>query len=295
MRIVLAVFFLSGLVGCSSLLYFPSTDAFTDPAQFNYKPEQIDFLSEDGMKLHGWYFKSLVRPAKATLLFFHGNAQNITTHFYSLYWILEKGYDYFIFDYRGYGQSDGVPTPEGTLKDGRAALKWLNQHKDSGSKLVIFAQSLGSAVALRVACEAKSLSATSADLPSSSALDSAHYDAVIVDSGFVSYRRAAQKVLSHSWLTWPFQWLAHLVLSDEFAPGECVNKISPHPLLVIHGDHDQTIDFSLGQKLFELSSDPKDFWRVEGGRHTDFVYREKFRYRQLLLNWLDQTLGMSSD
>lgn len=272
----LLVFFC--LSGCSSMLYYPSPHAYTDPAQFRHKPELIDFKSDDGLRLHGWYFKSPVRPAKATILFFHGNAQNLSTHFFSLYWLLEHGYDYFIFDYRGFGNSEGKPSPEGTLKDGKAALKWVNENKDPSSKTVIFAQSLGSAVALRVACDATEENG------------SVGFESVIVDSGFVSYRRVAQKALSRSWILWPFQWLAHVVLSDEYAPKDCVSKISPRPLLVVHGDSDQTVDFSHGEKLFNLSREPKEFWKIEGGRHTDFVFRENFRYRPLFLDWVERSL-----
>lgn len=283
-HVLVLSFFLMALAGCSSFLYYPAKESYTDPTQFRHKPEIVDFRTEDGLLLHGWYFKSTVRPAKGTLLFFHGNAQNITTHFFALYWLLDEGYDYFIFDYRGYGDSEGKPSPEGTLADGRAALKWINAHKDPHTHLVIFAQSLGSAVALRVACDAR------AEHPNAAEFD---FTAVAIDSGFVSYRRAAQGVLSRSWLTWPLQWMAYLVLSDEFAPKDCVSHISPRPILVVHGDADQTIEFRLGEKLFALSDDPKEFWRIEGGHHTDFLFRESFHYRQAFLEWLASGLDSS--
>jgi fermentation-respiration switch protein FrsA (DUF1100 family) len=257
--------------GCSSLLYYPAKEPFTDPTRFQHKPENIYFKTEDGLTLHGWYFKSDKRPAKATLLLFHGNGQNLTTHFYSAYWALERGFDYMIFDYRGYGESEGKPLPQGTVKDGKAALQWISSHKDPASKLVIFGQSLGGAVALRVACEAAK---------------PAPFDEVVVDSTFVSYRKAAQKIMSHSWPLWPFQWFGWLVMNDTYAPKNCMAEISPRPLLVVHGTSDPVVDFSLGEKVYQLASAPKEFWIVEGGRHIDFLFRNNMRYQAKLADWI---------
>ena len=257
--------------GCSSLLYYPSKDPFTDPVRFRHHPTDVEFTTSDGVHLHGWYFKSPTRPAKATVLYFHGNAQNLTTHFYGMYWALDQGVDYFIFDYRGFGLSDGSPSPEGTVKDGHAALDWINQHKDPVTKLILFGQSLGGAVALRVACESNA---------------STDYDKIIIDSGFMSYRKVAQKVLASHWVTWPIQWLGWLVMSDAVAPEDCMSRISPHPLLVVHGLDDQTVPFAMGEQIYTAALPPKEFWQIEGGRHTDFLFRENLRFQKMLLDWI---------
>lgn len=269
--ILFAVAFLTSLSGCSSLLYYPTKERLSDPARFRHKPQDVFFQTEDGLKLHGWYFKTPKRPAKATVLFFHGNAQNLTSHFLALYWMLDQGFDYFIFDYRGYGESEGEPSPEGTIKDGKAAVAWIAQNKDPGTQLVIFAQSLGGAVGLRVACEMK---------------DAVPYKAVIVDSTFPSYKKVARKALNKVWITWPFQWVTYLVLSDRYAPKSCIRDIAPRPLLVVHGTADRTVDFSLGEEVYELARDPKEFWRIEGGHHTDFLFREGTIYQEKLADWI---------
>jgi len=243
--------------GCSSMLYYPTSEVYVRTEALKPPPQEIRFSSEDGTELHGWLFRaSTEKPAKGTIIHFHGNAQNLTAHFLFLYWIVNEGYDYFIFDYRGYGKSAGRPSPKGTVQDGRAALRWIAKNSPKDQPLIIFGQSLGGAIALRVAGELR---------------DEIGYRGVIVDSTFHSYREAARKVLSQSALTWLFQPLAYLVLSDRWSPKEHIAKISPRPLLVIHGTRDRTVAYSLGERVFELAREPKEFWRVEGGGHTSLL------------------------
>lgn len=257
------------LTGCSSLLYYPSPHRYTDPSKFKHKPEDVNLTASDGTKLHAWMFRSPQRPAKATVLLFHGNAQNLSTHFFSLYWSIDQGFDYLIFDYRGYGESEGKPSPEGSVQDGKAALDWLIAHKDESSPLIIFGQSLGGAVALRVACEEKT-----------------KFDKIIVDSTFPSYRSIARKVMTRSWLTWPFQWLGWLVMNDSYAPADCIQNISPKPVLVVHGTADNVVEYEMGEKVFELAREPKEFWKIEDGLHTDFLFRDNLRYQSRLKDWI---------
>jgi alpha-beta hydrolase superfamily lysophospholipase len=257
--------------GCSSLLYYPTPQTYIDVNKLEFKPDDVYFTAEDGTRLHAWYFHA--KNPKGTVIHFHGNAQNISTHFFFFYWMVKAGYDYFIFDYRGYGLSDAKqPDPECTVRDGKAALRWIAQNRRKDIPLIVLGQSLGSAIALRSAGELS---------------DEVKFDAVVIDSGFVSYKAAAQKIMARSWLTWPFQWLPELVLSDRFGAKDYVRKIAPRPLLVIHGTNDPTIAFSLGKKLFDLAGEPKEFWTIEGGRHTDFVFRENMIYQDKLLTWIE--------
>ncbi len=267
--------------GCSSVLYFPTFHEHVDRAKMPIKPEDIQFQSEDGTSLHGWYFKSLLKPeetSNCTILFFHGNAQNLSTHFFTLYSAPSQGYDYFIFDYRGYGRSEGKPTPAGTVADGRAAIKWLHE-RDPKRKIVVFGQSLGGIIALKSAIDMK---------------EKAPIQFVVVDSTFSSYKAVGRKVLSRSWITWLFQPLGWLLLGDKEAPERHLDKLPPIPLLVIHGDQDPVIDYSLGERLFERASEPKEFWRVPGGRHTDFMWSAKGEFAKKFYDRLDQACASGS-
>jgi uncharacterized protein len=251
------------LTSCSSLLYYPSKEELVYRNRMPIKPEDVYFPSEDGAKLHAWYFHSTVADTSDyTILMFHGNAQNLTTHFFTLFTAPSQGYDYLIFDYHGYGESEGKPSPLATVEDGRAALRWLAK-KQPGKPIVVFGQSLGGAVALRTVLDMKN------EVP---------VKLVVVDSTFASYRSAGRSVLAHSWITWLFQPLGWLLLSDKEAPEDDLGKLAPTPLIVIHGTKDQTIDFALGQKLYSEASEPKEFWEVPGGRHTDFMFVENGKY-----------------
>ena len=259
------------LAGCSSLLYYPTQHQYVITEKLPIQPEEVTFASEDGTtQLHAWMFKSPTDKPKATVIHFHGNGQNLSAQFFFAYWMLEHDIDLFVFDYRGYGKSQGEPSPKGTVEDGKAALRYIQSHKRE-SPLVIFGQSLGGAIALRVAGELR---------------DEIPYKAVVVDSTFHSYKEAARKVLNNSWITWPFQWLSYLVLSDKYGPEDYIGRISPRPLLVVHGTNDKTVAYSLGQRVFELANPPKEFWEIKGGVHTDFMMRENRKYQKLLADWI---------
>jgi len=113
----------------------------------------------------------------------------------------------------------------------------------------------------------------------------------IIDSSFASYKTVSRKVLAGTWLTWPFQWLAWLLMSDEYAPEGSIAKISPIPLLVIYGNRDRTVAYDLGRAVFDEAKEPKTFWEIPGGTHTDVFFRENGKYQKKILDLLDQSLG----
>lgn len=265
-RLLVIFMSLLWLCGCNHLLYYPTRVKYVDPAQLSYTPQEITVNTEAGEKLVGWYFvgkqlaKQKTEGKRPTILFFHGNGQNISSHFYALYWLLDEGYDYLIFDYPGYGGSEGEPTPKSTVESGRLFYQWLKAHKRAVGPLVIFGQSLGGAVAMR----------TAADLPQDEDLC-----LVIVDSTFASYQGVAKSVLSRHWSTWPIQWLPYLVLSDTYAPKSYIEQISPIPLVVAHGKNDKVIEYKHGEEVFRLAREPKEFWPLEDGEHIDLFHHAK--------------------
>lgn len=256
---------------CSSLLYYPERKPLFDPASKHLQvPEEIFFASQNGNRLHGWYFKSKTKKPRGRIVFFHGNAQNVTTHFVFLYWILNEGYDYFIFDYQGYGKSEGRPSPKSTVEDGIAALHWAETRQPK-IPLIVVGHSLGGAVALRAVAEAK---------------ETVPIRYLVVDSTFHSYRAAARSLLAKHWFTWPLYPFAGLFLSDRYAPSKKITTISPIPILIFHGDQDPVVEFQLGEKVFELARPPKEFIRIPGGRHNDTFLGHNGKYQKELLKRL---------
>jgi uncharacterized protein len=265
---------------CSSLLYYPNSHLYARPAQFNRVGEELWLTTSDHAKINAWYIKhsSLENPALLAV-FFHGNAENLSSHFRSFLWALDHRIDYMIFDYRGYGQSPGKPSPKNTMEDGKAALAWTQaQAKKVNIPWIVVAQSLGGAIALRSIVE--------------SAKDGIKPDAVVIDSSFVSYKKVGQKILAKQVITWPLQWLAHLALSDKFAPKDCMDQLGQIPIFVMHGDKDQVVDFTLGEKLFAMIPGPKQFLRIPNGKHTDGFWRESGKYRQDVIVFLEKYLHL---
>lgn len=248
------------LFGCSSLYYFPSKEVLVHREKMPIQPEDVYFQAEDGTKLHGWYFAPLEKKEPtAVIVQFHGNAENLTTHFFNLYEAPSRGFAYLTFDYRGYGKSEGSPNPAGVIKDGIAAIKWMHaKHPDK--PLVVFAQSLGGAIAFRSVNQVKK------EVPIS---------LMLVDSTFADYRTQARSLMSESIFTYIFQPVAWALADNSQSPIDDIAQISPIPLIVAHGDKDRVINQSMGRQVFELAKEPKEFWNIPNAQHLQFMFIEE--------------------
>jgi fermentation-respiration switch protein FrsA (DUF1100 family) len=272
--------FLAGLLvfasGCSHLVYHPSDLMYVQhPELLNGLREEISFPSTDGTKLAGWYFKAKKKGHKGTVIQFHGNAENMTSHFASLVWLTEEGYDFFTFDYRGYGISEGKPDQEGINRDAIAAIHYVMNRSARGAEadLVLYGQSLGGAVLLRAYD----------DIPAS---ERRRIKALVVEGAFSNYHEIAADILSRSWLTYVFQPLAYVLVSNAYGPGDAIPRISPTPLLVIHGAQDPVIPYKFGEEVFALAQQPKQFLRIPGGKHINAMAINHGEYRGKLLEFL---------
>jgi fermentation-respiration switch protein FrsA (DUF1100 family) len=205
--------------------------------------EEVDFESHDSTKLHGWFYDHPKR--QAVVLFLHGNGGNVATWAEPVRELaVQHRLSVFLFDYRGYGKSEGAPTEAGLGDDAAAARAWLaNRTGVSEESIVLFGRSLGGAVAVDAA--------TSGPPPRG----------LVLVSTFTS----APKVAAHH-----MPWLpAGLVMSQRF-PSESRIKAYEQPLLIAHGDADRVIPFAQGEKLFEAAgSEDKQFVRLRGRDHND--------------------------
>lgn len=255
------------LQGCGSLFYFPTEVLYVDVKKLEIEPQQIELKTSKNENFFGWYFKASEKP-KAKILFFHGNAQNRTSHFYALYWILKNNYDFFVFDYPGYGESEGSPSQEATTDAGSKALDWLAV-QDPKIPIIIFGQSLGGNIALYTAAKSHNVNIC----------------LVAVDSTFRSYRKVAQRVIARSWFLWPFQGLSYVLVRDSFSAENLIQKISPTPLIVFHGESDPVVDLQNGRDVFDEAKDPKNFYLVPGHGHTTaFNGPNQATFRKYLLD-----------
>lgn len=263
--------------GCSSMLFHPTRVLYVDPAKHGFKFEEVRFTSGDGIPLYGWYFhhKDSKKPAKAVIFYAHGNGQNISAQFGNIVFVLDRGYDFFVFDYRGYGSSGGDrPVPKEAVQDTIAALHWADQRaKANRLPLIALGQSLGSALMVRALAEEKM---------------AVRPKLVVLDSPFLSFQWAAASVLSQFWITTPFQPFAFLAMSDEWAPRLRIRDLAPTPILIFHGDKDRIVDYRLGVETYDAALPPKEFIPVPGAGHIQAFWGEdREKYREILFARMD--------
>ncbi len=261
------------LAACTHVFFQPQQTQYLTPDKIGLAYEDVYFSSVDGVKLHGWWLPARGK-AKGTVLFLHGNAENISTHIGSVYWLPAQQYNVFLPDYRGYGLSQGSPSLAGAQDDINSALGYVLQRPDADTeRIVILAQSLGGAMSLY----------NVAHSPYRNKIK-----ALISESAFSDYRGIVREKLGSFWLTWPLQWPLSLTIDNDYSPLPVMGKISPIPLLIIHGNRDQVVPLSHGQTLFAAAAQPKEMWVVEGGGHIE-AFRHK-KYQAQLLEYLGRVL-----
>lgn len=199
------------------------------------------FVSDDGVRLHGWYVPH-PQPA-AHILFCHGNAGNVTHRAEAMRQLHRRARAaVLVFDYRGYGKSEGNPNEEGVLQDARAARRWLAQEaRIPESAVVLMGESLGGAVAVHLGAE----------LPGRG---------LILENTFTSLPDVA--AWHFPWL--PVRWLMRSQLNALAKIAQCRG-----PVFQSHGDRDTIVPYRLGRQLFEAAPEPKQFYTLPGADHND--------------------------
>ena len=243
------------------LANLPSRVVAATPADIGlaFDPLSIDTAdTADGETLDGWYVPA--KTPRGTLLFFHGNAGNISHRLDSIAIFHRLGLNVLIFDYRGYGRSTGKPSEQGTYRDAEAAWRHLVDQRGIPSReILLFGRSLGGAVATWLAGRVEPAG-------------------LIVESSFSSVPDMAAEL--YPWL--PVRWLARISYDSKGRIGE-VNT----PVLIVHSTADEIIPFHHGQALFEAATEPKTMLEISGGHNDGFlVSREK--YQLGIYRFLDQ-------
>jgi len=245
LTIAMTAIVLSTAADLDSHFYHPDNRAYANPTENGYTYEDIQFPSADGTRLSGWFI-----PAKdkaiGTVIHFHGNAQNMSAHYSFVSWLPANGFNLFVFDYRGYGKSEGQPSRKGVYEDSVAALEYIKSRTDiDQEKIIVFGQSLGGANAVCVLGKNK-------------------FDGIVgiaIESAFSSYKSIA---MDHVRLLKPF---AYFLIGNKLSPKKHVGDISPTPLLIIHGTNDEVVSYKHARKLFEKAKEPKQLWTIEKGGH----------------------------
>ena len=224
------------------MVFFPGKRLGDTPEAAGLHYEDVYLVTDDDVKIHGWYVPH--PDAQATLLFFHGNAGNLSHRLESISIFHDIGLAVFIIDYRGYGRSEGRPTERGTYRDAMAAWNYLvGERRLRPDDIIVFGRSLGGAVAAALAAKVTPA-------------------AVILESTFTSIKDLGK----HYYPYLPVSWIAriHYPVDKYITSFKC-------PVLVIHSNQDEVVPARLGQRLFDSAPEPKMFLPVSGDHNNGFL------------------------
>jgi uncharacterized protein len=239
-----------------NLLYHPSVNGYQgDKINFDY--EEVFIKNNEGIKLKGWFHKKdLIN--KKTILFFHGNAGNLSNRNYKLNELSKFDINFLILAYRGFSSNQGKPSEKGLYKDAKSALDWLKVKGVKEKNLILYGESLGTAVAVETA-QNKNLAG------------------IILESPFTSMIELAQKY-------YPFLPVK-ILLKDKYETIKKLPNISS-PILILHGKLDTIVPVAMGEKLFELANNPKFKYFIDNDDHM-------MRYDQNLLDQIKKFIFFS--
>ncbi len=241
------------LVMESRFIYFPSRGQAMTPESAGLRAERVVLHTADDVRLDAVW-----APApneRATFLFLHGNAGNLSHRLPNVQQLVERGISVLILDYRGYGDSEGSPSEKGLYADARAGWEWLRERRE---RVFLFGRSLGAAVAIHLAGEVEA-------------------EGVIAECAFSSVRGMALKNI----LTAP----AALTLRSRFDSVEAVRAIKC-PLLSIHGVRDSLAPMRMGRAIYDAATVPKRWYEISAAGHNDTVAVGGEKYWETLLDFV---------
>jgi hypothetical protein len=235
--------------GYGKLLFYPDYPSRYDEKRYNsveslqgFKKETLEITLKNGKKLNAWLFRN--PDAKRIAIVSHGNAGNISSRVNIAGDLLQQGVSVILYDYEGFGLSDGSPTIAHICKDGIATYDYVHEKLGyAPEEIIMYGESLGCAVACDIAKHRKC-------------------GALILQSGFSSLKAAAAERFVVFHLVPQFAVPFPTLDSAAFLRGE------HPPLLLIHGTHDHVLPVTHSKRLFAIASDPKRFVELPASRHS---------------------------
>lgn len=197
------------------------------------------FTSRDRVRLNAWWFPK--SGSRLATLFLHGNAGNVTHRIDHANAINSAGSAVLVLDYRGYGKSKGHPSERGLYLDAEAAYDAVRQLGYEPTRIILYGESLGTAVAVELASRRQCAG-------------------LVLESPLASLSEMAGKVLP----------IVGPLVAHGFNTKALIKQVRA-PLLVVHGDADEIVPFSQGEAVFAAANPPKDFWRIPAAHHNDLL------------------------
>ncbi len=239
-----------------TFLYSPVREVPYTPGELGLDFEDVKFRTADGLRLSGWYIPA--EDYEPTILFCHGNGGNMMHRLDSINLFYNLGLNCFIFDYRGYGNSEGKPSEEGTYMDAAAAYKWLTEEKKvSPDNIIIFGRSLGGSIAAQLAGKVQ-------------------VRGLVIESTFTSYVDIGKKFYPYM----PVRWSARF----SYKTIDYVKDVKS-PVMVIHSRADEVVPFEFGLEIYETANEPKEFVEIFGSHNDGFLVSGE-TYKNAWTKWL---------
>lgn len=252
----------------SKIIFYPNMggrELRSSPSDIGLEYETVSLITSDQVRLHGWFVKSNIN--RGTVLFFHGNAGNISHRLESLRIFNHLGLSTLIIDYRGYGQSEGKISEQGIYLDARAAWKYLTENQGiNPQRIIVFGRSLGGAVAANLAAKYRPAG-------------------LILESVFTSVPDMAASMYP----VFPVRPLCRF----QFNARQSLQGVTA-PVLIVHSPDDEIIPYANGRKLFASANEPKTFLELRGGHNDGFVATGP-AYYEGLNDFISAGLAVSGD
>ncbi len=223
-----------------SFLYFPEKEKIDSSYFIDTGLKEIALTTSDGLVIKSWIKKPKFKGGY-TILIFHGNGGHVGHRVNKFKPFIDAGYGLLFLEYRGYANNPGKPSEKGLYNDALAAIEFLSENKVTSNKIILYGESLGCGIAVRLSAESE-------------------FAATILEAPSTSINDIAQK---HYWYL-PAKWL----VLDQYNIVDIVNNVKS-PLLVIHGEKDNVIDISFGKKVFKTANQPKESLFIPEAGHNN--------------------------
>jgi len=253
--------------GANNLFYLPINFSDTLPSDHGYKFKNVEIVSKGEIKLHGWVIHTPKEVIKGVIVFSHGNTGSVNNHFGFCSWLLKEGYDVLMFDYRGYGKSEGEPERQGLVDDVIASIDYAGNQKEWAKLPIIsFAHSLGVAKTVVALDQMK---------------QKARVKAAIFWAGFSSYVKMAEEIVGNR---------ADEIVTNELSPIDHLDKLKTIPKLFVHGKKDKVIPFSHSEEMYERSNGSKKLMLSDDGGHNNALWKNDKKLQKQIIAWLEKNL-----
>ncbi len=225
----------------NKLLFMPTSGFVQTPQSAGLEAEDFWVETDDGVRIHGWYFPN--DEAEFVVVLSHGNAGNISYRIDIARTLLDAGASVLMYDYRGYGQSDGRPNERGLYKDIEAVVEGLKSEKGyAENRIIMYGRSLGGAVAAYAGTEY-------------------NLGGLVLDSAFINLRAMVRDV-------YPF--VPSRLARYEFSTENYLMHSRNYPVMIMHSQNDEIVRYHHGRELYELLNEPKRFVELRGGHNDNF-------------------------